>query len=88
MRIGCSAADQPCTDEQADELLASPQGQLIAHNAAATPRSVRRRWSGSTSTASPQLVDADELIVAHQTATVQERLRSVELTAEAMGLPA
>jgi len=77
--------DQPCTDEQADELLASPQGQLIAHNlkytAVGTPPVVKEYLDGFAA-----LVDADELILAHQTATVQERLRSVELTAEAMGL--
>jgi len=71
------------SDEEADAVLASPQGAQIAdmmrYTAVGAPAAVRDylRWFREEA-------DADELIVAHQFPGVEGRLRSVELTAEAM----
>ncbi|MFG3441073.1 LLM class flavin-dependent oxidoreductase [Nonomuraea sp. NPDC047897] len=77
--------DRHYTDEQADQILAAPQGGLVHHNlkyaAVGTPPAVRDYLADFATHA-----DADELIVAHQTTTVADRLRSVRLTAEAMSL--
>ncbi|KQX75523.1 LLM class flavin-dependent oxidoreductase [Aeromicrobium sp. Root472D3] len=69
------------TDEQADEVLASPQGQhlreMMTYSAAGTPDIVVKHVE--------QFVDEtgiDELIVTHQGSTVDQRLRSAELFAE------
>lgn len=69
------------TDEQADEVLASPQGQhlreMMTYSAAGTPDVVVKHVE--------QFVDetgADELIVTHQGSTVEQRVRSAELFAE------
>jgi luciferase family oxidoreductase group 1 len=69
------------TDEQADEVLASPQGQhlreMMTYSAAGTPDVVLKHVE--------QFVDetgADELIVTHQGSTVEQRLRSAELFAK------
>ncbi len=69
------------TDEQADEVLASPQGQhlreMMTYSAAGTPDLVVKHVE--------QFVDEtgiDELIVTHQGSTVDQRLRSAELFAE------
>lgn len=79
--------DHPYTDEQADQILASPQGRLVHHNlrytALGTPPAVRDYLAGFAARA-----DADELIVAHQATTVADRLRSAQLTAEVMELRA
>ncbi|MFI7440660.1 LLM class flavin-dependent oxidoreductase [Nonomuraea indica] len=73
------------TDEEADQILASPQGRLVHHNlqytALGAPAAVREYLAGFAAHA-----DADELIVAHQTTSVADRLRSARLTAEAMEL--
>ncbi|MGW0435856.1 LLM class flavin-dependent oxidoreductase [Micromonospora sp. NPDC003197] len=73
------------TDEEADQILASAHGRTIEHNlkytAVGTPPAVREFLTGFA-----DHVGADELIVAHQTAAVADRLRSVQLTAEALGL--
>jgi luciferase family oxidoreductase group 1 len=72
----------PYTDDQADEILASPQGQhlleMMTYSAVGTPDIVLK------------LVDefldqtgADELIVTHQGGGVEQRLRSAELFADA-----
>ena len=75
------------TDEEADAVLASPQGQHISHmlryTAAGTPEEVRGYLDWFAAHA-----DADELIVAHQSPSIGQRLRSAELTARAAGLPA
>jgi luciferase family oxidoreductase group 1 len=70
------------TDEQADEVLASPQGQhlreMMTYSAAGTPDVVLKHVE--------QFVDetgADELIVTHQGSTVEQRLRSAKLFAGA-----
>ncbi|PYG02059.1 luciferase family oxidoreductase, group 1 [Georgenia satyanarayanai] len=70
------------TDEQADALLASPQGrhlhQMMTYSAVGTPDVVREKV-----TEFGEQTGADEIIVAHQGPTVEERLRSAELLAEA-----
>jgi luciferase family oxidoreductase group 1 len=74
---------QELTDAQADELLAQGASvhvdQMLTYTAFGTPDSVRAYLEGFR-----KLADADELIVAHQSPTVEARLRSVELLAEAM----
>jgi luciferase family oxidoreductase group 1 len=67
-------------DEQADQLLATPQGQLLVDNfrytAVGTPTAVRKYLADFAGHA-----DADELILAHHVTDLTKRLRSVELTA-------
>ncbi len=71
------------SDVEVDALLATPNGRAIAdmlrYSAVGTPEQVRtylEDFAASTG--------ADELIVAHQSRAVADRLRSVELTALAM----
>jgi luciferase family oxidoreductase group 1 len=75
------------TEEETDQILASPPGEHILRNfrhvALGTPPAIKAYLDDFAA-----LADADELIVAHQTTTVEERLRSVRLTAEAVALPA
>ena len=72
-------------DAEVDRILASPQGAQIAammkHTAVGTPAAVRDQLLEFT-----EYADADELMVCHQSPTVEGRLRSIELTAEAMDL--
>jgi luciferase family oxidoreductase group 1 len=74
---------QTLTDEQADELLAQGAAhhvdKMLTYAAIGTPAEVGEYLDGFVKQA-----DADELIVAHQFPGVEGRLRSVELTAEAM----
>jgi luciferase family oxidoreductase group 1 len=71
------------TDDEADALLQSPAGrhvdQMLTHSAVGTPDEVREHLEGFV-----KFADADELIVAHQSPTPEDRLRSVSLLAEAM----
>ena len=74
---------QDLSDEQADELLASAVGmhvdQMLRYAAVGSPAEVRDyldRFADKTG--------ADELITVHQAPSVDARLRSVELAAEAM----
>jgi luciferase family oxidoreductase group 1 len=80
---GRPGQDGDLTDEQADQLLASPVGahvdQMLTYAAVGTADQVRDylgRFIGHT--------EADELIVAHQAPGIENRLRSVTLLAEAM----
>ncbi|MCZ2402187.1 LLM class flavin-dependent oxidoreductase [Paenarthrobacter sp. Z7-10] len=77
--------DRSFTDEEADMILESPQGQHVAqmvkYSAVGTPEQVREYLDGFARHA-----DADELIVAHQSSGTMARLRSAELLAEATGL--
>ena len=70
-------------EEAADALLAQGAAhhvdQMLTHTALGPPDAVREYLDGFR-----KLADADELIVAHQSPTVEGRLRSVALTAEAM----
>ena len=72
------------TDDQIDEFLTTPQGRGIAnmmrYSATGTPAEVRAFLDDFADSA-----QADELIIAHQSSEVAERLRSIELTAKAMG---
>ena len=74
-------------DAEVDRILASPQGAQIAsmmkHTAVGTPSQVREQLLEFTAYA-----DADELMVCHQSPTIEGRLRSIHLTAEAMDLVA
>lgn len=71
------------TDDEADELLASPQGQQIAgmmhYSAVGAPERVRAYL-----TEFAERAGVDELITAHASPTIEERLRSVDLLADAM----
>lgn len=73
--------DRDVSDEEADALLASPQGRQVAgmmrYLAVGTPGTVREYLS-----AFAEHADADELITAHASPTVEERLRSLDLTAD------
>jgi luciferase family oxidoreductase group 1 len=73
------------TDEQADAILASPQGAqlraMATYSGVGTPAEVKAYLEDFTHHA-----DADELIVALQSPTAAGRLRSLELLADAWGL--
>jgi luciferase family oxidoreductase group 1 len=70
-------------DVAADQLLAQGAAvhvdQMLTHTALGTPAEAAEHLDGFR-----KLADADELIVAHQSPTVEARLRSVELLAQAM----
>jgi luciferase family oxidoreductase group 1 len=69
------------TDDEADQILASPQGRQIAqmmhYTAAGTPDVVRRYVDDFAAE-----VGLDEVITVHPSPTTDERLRSVELLAD------
>lgn len=73
------------TDDEADMVLDSPQGQHISqmmrYSAVGTPDAVIEYLDEFAAHA-----DADELIVAHQNSDTAGRLRSVELLADVAGL--
>lgn len=77
--------DRGFTDEEADAVLVSPQGRQIAemmrYSAVGTPDRVRDGLEEFRAHA-----DADELIVVHASPTLEGRLRSVDLLAEAWDL--
>jgi luciferase family oxidoreductase group 1 len=81
--IGLFGRGRHLTDEQADQLLAQGAAvhvdQMLTHTALGTPEEVREYLEGFR-----KLADADELIVAHQSPTIEGRLRSATLVAEAM----
>jgi luciferase family oxidoreductase group 1 len=70
--------DRSYTDEEADAVLASPQGryvdQMLQYSAVGTPDVVRQYLDNFAKEA-----DADELMVVHAAPNVSARLRSVEL---------
>jgi luciferase family oxidoreductase group 1 len=80
-RGGTDTAD--LTDEQADQLLAAGLGahvdQMLTYAAVGTPAAVSDYLDGFI-----RRTEADELIVAHQALSIEARLRSVTLLAEAM----
>jgi luciferase family oxidoreductase group 1 len=80
-QLGVRAQD--VTDEQADQLLATGAAahvdQMLTYTAAGTPREISDYLDGFL-----QLTGADELITAHQAPTIEGRLRSVTVLAEAM----
>jgi luciferase family oxidoreductase group 1 len=73
------------TDEQIDEFLTTPQGRQLAtmmkYTAVGNPGEVRDFLTGFA-----ESTGADELIIAHASSGLDDRLRSVELTAVAMGI--
>jgi len=87
MMIQRGAESVEYTDAQIDEFLTTPQGRQLAgmmkYTAVGNPGEVRdfltelAEWTG-----------ADELIIAHASSGLDDRLRSVELTAAAMGIGA
>ncbi len=70
------------SDEEADQVLASPQAaaveEMMTYTAAGTPGHVAEQVEAFATHA-----DADEVMVVHQGPTLAQRLRSVELLAEA-----
>lgn len=70
------------TEEELDELVVSPQGHQVAgmmrHTAVGNPSTVRSQLDDFT-----RYADADELIVVHNATTIESRLRSVHLLADA-----
>jgi luciferase family oxidoreductase group 1 len=71
------------TDEQADQILSSAHGQhllqMMHYSAVGTPSEVAEYLD-----AFARHADADELVLAHSSPDVEARLRSLELTAEAV----
>ena len=74
-------------DDEVDRILESPQGAQISsmmrHTIVGTTSEVRRGLEEFRTFA-----DADELMTCHQSPTIEGRLRSVDLTADALGLGA
>jgi luciferase family oxidoreductase group 1 len=72
--------DRTYTDEEADAILASPNGravdQMLRFSAVGTPDAVDRQLADFA-----QLADADELMVVHAAPSIEARLHSVELVA-------
>ena len=85
--ISRGAAAPDYSDDQIDEFLTTPQGREIAnmmrYSAVGTASDVRGFLDEFAAS-----VDADELIIAHQSRTIEDRIHSVELTADAMALVA
>ena len=77
------APGRDLSDDEADAILASPQGQQIAqmmhYSAVGTPERVASYLAEFAA-----LAGADELITAHASPTIDQRLRSVDLIADAM----
>jgi luciferase family oxidoreductase group 1 len=73
------------TDEEADQILASPQGrqllQMMTYTAVGTPHVVKDYVDRFAEHA-----DADEVITVHSAPSIEARLRSVDLLAEVTGL--
>ena len=73
------------SDEEADAILASPQGAQIAdmmrYSAVGDPAAVRSYLEGFREEA-----DADELMIVHAAPSLEARLRSIDLLADAWDL--
>jgi alkanesulfonate monooxygenase SsuD/methylene tetrahydromethanopterin reductase-like flavin-dependent oxidoreductase (luciferase family) len=76
------APGRDLSDDDADAVLASPQGQQIAqmmhYSAVGTPDHVTAYLDEFA-----RVAGADELITAHASPTIDQRLRSVDLLADA-----
>jgi luciferase family oxidoreductase group 1 len=85
MMISRGPATPEYTDAQIDEFLTTAQGAQIAnmmrYSAVGTPAEVRDYLESFAAA-----TGADELIIAHSSQQLDDRLRSVELTAVAMGI--
>jgi luciferase family oxidoreductase group 1 len=79
------AGERRLSDDEIEALLHSPQGQQVAsmmrYAAVGTPDVVREYLASFAAEA-----DADELMVVHAGPTIESRLRSVDLVADAWGL--
>jgi luciferase family oxidoreductase group 1 len=79
------AGGRDCTEDEIDALVRSPQGQhvlgMMRYSAVGTPEIVAAYLD-----AFAEHADADELIVAHASPTLETRLRSVDLLADVRGL--
>lgn len=77
--------EQPFTEDEVDMLLTSPAGEsilrMLAYTAVGTPAAVRDYLEGFAAHAR-----ADELITVHNAPHAEDRLSSVRITADAMGL--
>ncbi len=77
------APGRDLSDDEADAILASPQGQQVAqmmhYSAVGTPDHVAAYLDEFA-----RIAGADELITAHASPTIDQRLRSVDLLADAM----
>jgi luciferase family oxidoreductase group 1 len=77
--------EQPFTEDEVDMLLTSPAGEsilrMLAYTAVGTPAAVRDYLEGFAAHAR-----ADELITVHNAPHAADRLSSVRITADAMGL--
>jgi luciferase family oxidoreductase group 1 len=77
-------AGRRLTDDEVDRLMRSPQGLqvigMMRHTAVGTPAEVRGQLEEFAAYA-----DADDLIVVHNATTIEQRLRSVHLLADAYG---
>jgi luciferase family oxidoreductase group 1 len=77
------ARGRALTDDEADLVLASPEGRriesMVTYSAVGRPDEAREYLDGFAKHA-----DADELIVAIQSPTIEQRLRSAELLADAV----
>ncbi len=77
------APGRDLSDDEADAILASPRGQQVAqmmhYSAVGTPDHVKAYLDEFAS-----LAHVDELITAHSSPTIEKRLRSVDLVADAM----
>ena len=78
-----AAPGRDLSDDEADAILASPQGQQIVqmmhYSAVGTPDQVATYLDEFA-----RIANADELITAHASPTIDQRLRSVDLLADAM----
>ena len=81
------ARGRSITDDEADELLASPGGQQIAQMMTYSAVGTGPEAADFVRSFADQ-AKADEVIVAFQSPTVETRLHSVELLADALALPA
>jgi len=83
LAVGLFGRGRTFSDEEADLLLQQGAGHhvgsMLTHTAVGTPHEV-----GDFLERFRKQADADELIVAHQSPTTEGRLRSVELTAQAL----
>ena len=87
VRILFARGDTPLSDADIDQILRSPQAarvdQMMTYSAVGTPATVANYLDEFQ-----EATGADELIIVHHATTVDGRLRSVELLADAVDLAA
>jgi alkanesulfonate monooxygenase SsuD/methylene tetrahydromethanopterin reductase-like flavin-dependent oxidoreductase (luciferase family) len=86
-RVGRFLGRGDLEPDEAERLLATPQGQQIAqmmhYSAVGTPRQVAEYLEHFR-----EIASADELVIALSSPTISQRVRSLELVAEVTGLDA